>query len=60
MDMDLEKLKKNLVLLSVPDRISETLSLPSQGIEWDDLTSFPFDEIFSAAPKGAILCSDPS
>lgn len=32
----------------------ETLPLCSRGLEWDDTTPIPFDEIFTAAPKDAI------
>jgi cyclin-dependent kinase 7 len=32
----------------------ETLPLVARGLQWDDTTAIPFDEIFTAAPKDAI------
>jgi cyclin-dependent kinase 7 len=32
----------------------ETLPLCTRGLEWDDTSPIPFDEIFTAAPKDAI------
>jgi cyclin-dependent kinase 7 len=32
----------------------QTLPLCTRGLEWDDTTPIPFDEIFTAAPKDAI------
>jgi cyclin-dependent kinase 7 len=33
----------------------QALPLCNRGLEWDETTSIPFDEIFSAAPKDAII-----
>jgi cyclin-dependent kinase 7 len=32
----------------------ETLPLCTRGLQWDETTMIPFDEIFTAAPKDAI------
>jgi cyclin-dependent kinase 7 len=55
---DLSQLDTIFTVFGTPNQTNwpdyETLPLMSRGLQWDDTTAIPFDEIFTAAPKDAI------
>lgn len=55
---DLSQLDTIFTYFGTPNQTNwpdyETLPLVARGLQWDDTTGVPFDEIFTAAPKDAI------
>ena len=55
---DISQLDKIFTVFGTPNQTNwpdyDTLPLVSRGLQWDDTTGIPFDEIFTAAPKDAI------
>lgn len=55
---DLSQLDTIFTVFGTPNETNwadfQTLPLCTRGLEWDETTAIPFDEIFTAAPKDAI------
>lgn len=55
---DISQLDKIFTVFGTPNQTTwpdyETLPLCTRGLQWDDTTAIPFDEIFTAAPQDAI------
>jgi cyclin-dependent kinase 7 len=55
---DISQLDTIFTVFGTPNQTNwpdhETLPLAARGLQWNDTTAIPFDEIFTAAPKDAI------
>ena len=55
---DISQLDKIFTVFGTPNQTNwpdyETLPLCARGLQWDETTALPFDEIFPAAPSDAI------